>query len=222
MPLVNGNSAQAPNLPEPSGLVELDVSQPARLVDQLDEMTDSGARPIDSIALNGTHTIGAEAKKSEEETPSREEEREVAPSKEKQQKEDKREPVKRAAPASAKKGAKKGGKKGKGKEKAIDQDVAADDDELANDSDHEEGESGRLTFICLGADHSQTTTTTHRHLRCFLHAQARRGHGASDKDRNPVRETPRYALCRADDRSRERPDSHRIWYAQTLASSLVP
>lgn len=50
LPLVNGNSSQAPDLPEPSGLVELDTSEPARLADQLHEVAAAEALPLDSAA----------------------------------------------------------------------------------------------------------------------------------------------------------------------------
>ncbi|GAA6060059.1 hypothetical protein JCM10212_003020 [Sporobolomyces blumeae] len=41
-PLVNGNSSQAPDLPSPSGIVELDASEPAKLADQLTEIATGG------------------------------------------------------------------------------------------------------------------------------------------------------------------------------------
>lgn len=142
---VDGNSSQAPELPEPSGLVELDTSEPARLADQLNELAETGDLPMEPIPTKEEIMQEREEKEEREERKQKE-----ARGRETEEKEEKREPVKRVAPASAKKGGKKGGKKGKGKEKAIDQDaIAAEDEEAGAESDHEEGMSNRQAVTTI-------------------------------------------------------------------------
>ncbi|GAA5928475.1 Sds3 domain-containing protein [Sporobolomyces koalae] len=182
-PLVNAGYGEMPELPQPTGLVEFDTSEPARLDDQLQQLAQAGDQhflgSVNGVkSLETESNLGVGSREEQDDSQSRDggvesEEPFGAKEKPQQDKESKREPIKRVAPASAKKGGKKPGKKGKGKDKAVDLDALAAEDDDANESDHEE-DSSDAAFMRKRAEAMEHLTKIEIHfakLRDMLYVE---------------------------------------------------